>query len=501
MKLSTEQQAIETTWKTSNKNILVNACPGSGKTTLAVHLMRVNPNTTGKTLAVAFNKSIATEMGARTKDIPGVMARTLHSIGFISIGRALPLLDIHVDGRKGILLAKNFLFAAAPYIRPYKSYPIAAALAAMYDAHRVRGLNNTDDILASVMGAGEEIPKAAKDLYEDYATQMDEYNRQTQGEFMIDFTDMIYLPKFRSEEIDLPKFDTVFLDEAQDASSLMQFIVNRSIKPDGRKVIVGDNDQSIYEFAGADPGSMHNFLSQPNFEDMPMNLSFRCSQAVVEQANKFKPDMVAFEGNPTGFAGYGSIIDDAQNGDMILCRNNAPLAKAFVALLSVGKAAQIKDADIMKTVDKIIAPAVKKGMTTFALMNAISDRKYEIQYQLKAMGEQDPETHPTYLNYCDTVDMVSTLLTLPGVYSPAHLQDKLKSIFSGNGQDGISLMSMHKSKGLEADRVFIIRRDLWPSKRAKTAVQLQQENNLMFVAITRAKNAIIFDDEFDTDPE
>ncbi len=67
-----------------------------------------------------------------------------------------------------------------------------------------------------------------------------------------------------------------------------------------------------------------------------------------------------------------------------------------------------------------------------------------------------------------------------------HLKRMIADIFCPK-KDAIVLSSIHKSKGLEYDNVFLLRPDLIPSKFAKTEEELRQENNLMFVAITRAK--------------
>jgi hypothetical protein len=76
------------------------------------------------------------------------------------------------------------------------------------------------------------------------------------------------------------------------------------------------------------------------------------------------------------------------------------------------------------------------------------------------------------------------------------LVDKLEKIFSDNS-DGICLSTIHKSKGLEADRVFIIHEDLMPSKHAVKDWEKEQEKNLMYVAYTRAKSVLGFIDDFD----
>ena len=75
--------------------------------------------------------------------------------------------------------------------------------------------------------------------------------------------------------------------------------------------------------------------------------------------------------------------------------------------------------------------------------------------------------------------------------------NKINAIFSDNAENGgIILSTIHKSKGLEADRVFIIHSELMPSKFAKKAWERTQEKNLIYVAYTRAKSVLGFVSDF-----
>jgi len=73
----------------------------------------------------------------------------------------------------------------------------------------------------------------------------------------------------------------------------------------------------------------------------------------------------------------------------------------------------------------------------------------------------------------------------------ADLKNKISLIFTDELQ-GIVLSTIHKAKGLEANRVFIVRPDLLPLPHAH-GWQLAQEKNLIYVAITRAKTELIYD--------
>jgi len=111
---------------------------------------------------------------------------------------------------------------------------------------------------------------------------------------------------------------------------------------------------------------------------------------------------------------------------------------------------------------------------------------------LKKEGILNPSDHS---GYSALEDKVNTLLFIARISdSVLDLKYKIKSIFTDEIQ-GIVLSTVHKIKGLEADRVFIVRPDLLPMQVAKPW-QAIQEKNLQYVAYTRAKLDLIFDNKW-----
>jgi hypothetical protein len=82
------------------------------------------------------------------------------------------------------------------------------------------------------------------------------------------------------------------------------------------------------------------------------------------------------------------------------------------------------------------------------------------------------------------------------ITNPNEVITKILNLFADNKKVGITLSTIHKSKGLESDRVFILQKDLMPSKYAKTSQQVEQEENLKYVAYTRAKKTLGFISDF-----
>jgi hypothetical protein len=107
--------------------------------------------------------------------------------------------------------------------------------------------------------------------------------------------------------------------------------------------------------------------------------------------------------------------------------------------------------------------------------------------------EEEAKENSLIIAYTDKISTLETLSN--GCLTGDDLIAKLNQIFSDNS-DGICLSTIHKSKGLEADRVFIIHEDLMPSKHAKKDWEKLQEKNLMYVAYTRAKSVLGFVGDF-----
>jgi len=115
---------------------------------------------------------------------------------------------------------------------------------------------------------------------------------------------------------------------------------------------------------------------------------------------------------------------------------------------------------------------------------------------LKKEGILDPNEHS---GYNALADKVNTLLFLAKISDNVlDLKYKIKTIFTDKIQ-GIVLSTVHKIKGLEANKVFIVRPDLLPMKSNKPWQHLQ-EKNLEYVAYTRAKLDLVFDRKW-TDEE
>lgn len=297
-----------------------------------------------------------------------------------------------------------------------------------------------------------------------------------------DFDDQIYMPWLNSAAFD--KYDIVFIDEAQDTSGVQKQLLARMLKPGGRLIAVGDPHQAIYGFRGADSDSMNQIQVAFNAKRMPLSISYRCSQAVVMEAKKHVPHIEASPTAPIGLVEtvekYG--IDSFGNSDAIICRNNAPLVKMAFSIISRGRSVNFLGRDLgagliamIERMDAENVEEVSELLNQWFARESVKLEKQGKENQIEAMK--------------DRIDCVEVFIShLPeGRRTIRDLTGAIENLFKSSGP-GITLCSAHKSKGLEWDNVFILDPNLMPSKWAtRQEWMMEQEENLIYVAITRAK--------------
>lgn len=275
----------------------------------------------------------------------------------------------------------------------------------------------------------------------------------------------------------------IIVHNCQDFSTIQKELSMRYIKKSGRFVTVGDSRQCIYGFQGSSLEVFKSLQSYPNTIVLPLDITYRCGKNIVEEARKvFNNGIVAAPNAIDGIVRKGEF-DEAENGDFILCRNNLPLATVFLYLLEMGKKATIKGKDygdaLVALVDKI------KHIED---LDAMCERKIS---ELKERGFTDiqAKNNPSYVTLLEKCTILKMLYKNWG--DMKKLEDNIKEIYKDDTK-GIVLSTIHKSKGLEADRVFLLNRSLIPSKYANTEEALYNEKCLLFVAITRARKELVY---------
>jgi ATP-dependent exoDNAse (exonuclease V) beta subunit len=184
---------------------------------------------------------------------------------------------------------------------------------------------------------------------------------------------------------------------------------------------------------------------------------------------------------------------------MVICRNTMPLVALCMKYLSQGVKAFVMGTDISASLITMV-DSCRRKTEDFSCENIFA-RIYKEKNKLvknimskENCTEKEAEENQIVISFMDKIRTLEILSN--GCLTGDDLINKLKVIFSDDA-DGICLSTIHKSKGLEADRVFIIHSELMPSKHAKKDWEKLQEKNLMYVAYTRAKSVLGFVTDFD----
>lgn len=470
----------------TTKNLVVQAVPGSGKTTTIITASKLLPPSLSSAF-VAFNKSIVEEL--KNKLTSNVVCKTAHSFGMTALIDYYRI-NFKVNPYKNLRFIEERL-KLKKELSVKEKISLQFILLEVIDLVRMNMLNYEVDAIEQLCDHHDIILENPEilDCIEILQT-IDFYNKSfSKTHNVIDFTDMIYL-SVGNPKIKLPMFDCVFIDEVQDLNKAQQLLVEKLIKPKGRLISVGDRNQSIYGFAGADGNSFEYFEGRTNTITLPLSISYRCSKSIVENAKKVYPDIECFENNQEGEVRYGSI-GEIEKDDMVICRNTRPLIDLYFKLLERGQSATIVGRDIEVGLNKILAKVINCDIEVG--LEKLAELKLKLKEELKAKGIRNVNTNKKYINLHEQIQVIKILCQ--GCEHMSQVESKIIEMFKEDKKDAVKLRSIHRAKGLEADRVFLIERfegkRLIPSTYAVRPWELVQENNILFVALTRAKKSLI----------
>lgn len=454
----------------------------SGKTFTLCKLAEMTPPIKSS-IFLAFNKSIAEELGQRLPRT--VKAQTLHSCALSSLFKAFSL-NFSLSDSKNFNLAKEKMEFKG--VHPKRIPGIIMKVCKLYDLMR---FNLVPDNIEAIIVLGERYGEEADEELAKRAIELRMLNKRIAdnyflngggGKLPMDFTDMLYYATQYVHKEDFKQYNVVMVDEIQDLSPLQYQLIKMLKTPRGRLVGVGDEKQAIYGFQGSNLDTLNAIKNAPNTVTLPLSMTYRCARDIVDEACKVFPDgIVAAPGAEKGFVGEGAFTD-AEEGDFILCRNNAPLVEAFITLLRKGKKCTILGKEFGDELVSIIDSVDDVWGLEKILLN--------LEEKLSKKGLKNPTKTEAYDKVNEKVNVLLSLYEYFG--SLDKVRSVIYDIFVENTSRGIILSTIHKSKGLEADRVFFLEPGLIPSKYAVTELAVYAEKCLKFVGITRARKELIY---------
>jgi len=482
MKLTKEQERIIA----STGDIKINAVAGSGKTTTIIEYARTRAKSS-KILYLAFNKSVKLEAKKRFADagLHNVQVETAHSLAYRHIVFKKGY-KVRAQGYKTHEIAELLQLQASG--EKHAEYIVANHI------NRFIGYFCNSDVLKVQDLDYREIvqdAKAAKfvENFYDYIENQTRILLAKMFKGEIEITHDFYLKMFQLECPDLP-FDYLLFDEGQDASAAMLDIF---IKQKGTKVIVGDTHQQIYGWRFA-----VNSLEKTTFTNYHLSTSFRFSSEIAELATQvldWKRHLQAFDS--VEIKGKGTAKKKATKA--IIARTNLGLL-----LQAIEQVGSDTDKKIYFEGNINSYTYADEGASLYDVLNLYNNKLHLIRDQLiKKM--KTLEELEEYIKQTDDIQlsMMVDIVKEYGNSIPTLIKKLKDSHVDKDNKDEAQLIysTVHRCKGMEYDIVQLVNdfisEDKIITKREEhnkdelDLSKLNEEINLLYVAITRTKNKLL----------
>lgn len=275
----------------------------------------------------------------------------------------------------------------------------------------------------------------------------------------------------------------VLIDEYQDFSQLFLSVVMaiRKVAPSVKLFVVGDDWQAINRFAGSDVEYFSGF--EEYFPDdvkrLPISTNYRCNYAIVDTARTFMKKGMGERGEFRAFS--------RRAGKVVIV--NPALTKCEYALVDYDKRVSGRDRIYMDMTKRMLGRTPKRKTVRYmkTLVQIVRRNKKAAEILLL---HRNNDTNLEGMSLMDLRRGMKWGLEKLGVINGEVFDEKIK------------IMTMHKSKGLEAEVVIILEADegvipkSHPDTRLYTIfgetdeVALDDQKRLFYVAMTRAKKRL-----------
>lgn len=489
--------AIFSAIKNEKSNIAINAVAGSGKTTTIVEACKLLNLPEREIKFLAFNKAIAKELSDKLAGVAEVS--TSHSFGYSVLRKVYnnPRMRKYVklDERKWSRYIKTNLLQLSSLITPdtpanritgfvancCKLLDLArynlvqsgevAKLNAIVDEHNINLLFDEVNVVNILLAEAYKMP----------------------ANLLIDYTDMIVLPLAHKDKI--PEYKFVFVDECQDLNAAQRELMLCAARS-GRFIAVGDRNQAINGFAGADCESFDKIAALPNTIELPLSVNYRCGSNMIRLAQEIVPQIAAHDGAIEGeISRVNKLTKELfRANDMVLCRTSAPIVGLAMNLIASGITAVVKGKDIAKALTQLVDNANTESIeSVLDYLDGEKTKLLKVIMKERKCDEQTARETMRYTNLADRCQCIKNICQY-SIRDTTELKGYIDRLFDEeNVRNAVVCSTVHKSKGLEADRVIIALPHKLPLVwRDQKSWQFEQELNLKYVALTRAKNELVF---------
>jgi DNA helicase-2/ATP-dependent DNA helicase PcrA len=523
------------------------AGPGSGKTRVLTRRIawRIATDRAAArhVLAVTFTRKAAGELSSRLRALGvaqpraaapgGVTAGTLHAIALAQLRRRA---ERHGRPMPGLLERKARLLVKIVGGRGPEALTAAADLASEIEWAKAR-LLAPEVYAAAAQLAGREPkpgPEAVAAMYERY-----EHDRRRAR--LVDFDDLLWWcgdalaedEEFRAEQ--RFRFRHLFVDEFQDVSPAQLRLVRGWIGERRDLTVVGDPDQAIFSFTGADPTGLTRFRHEfPGAHVARLDCNYRSTpevvavaEAVLADTGRPRPPRVAVRGAGSApvVTAYDDDTDEASgvarrlreahattgswSSFAVLYRINAQSAGFEAALAAADIPYRVRgDARFLERPEvRATLEALRAGATA-APGASLDDHLTDLELGDTSAGHDAPDERDDSAQHDGERgdgrrQHAAAVARLGREYLAADPEGTLDGFLSwlttalrneapAVDGDAVELLTFHRAKGLEFHTVFVtgLERGLVPIARADTPLARAEERRLLYVALTRAEQRL-----------
>jgi superfamily I DNA/RNA helicase len=460
-----EQQDILDADRSSNANLMINALAGTGKSA-TLKLLDMAHTKSEARLYLVFAKrnqleAVADQKAGAFSALTSI--KTFNGLGHGIWAKAIAH-PIALDKTKSRTLFRELVdgLNRTDASDAWKSYQV---IMDGVEKAKALGYVPTDVKRVSPLISRTDLHHAMDETPNEYAAELiDQLLRESIRRAylgLIDFNDQIYMPALFGGPF--PRFQRIMVDEYQDQSPVNHALLARLVK--GHLIGVGDPFQNIYGFRGAKAGGMAAAVETYGMTELPLSVSFRCPQAIVEAARwrvpHFQWSRPGGEVNELERMAGADFPDDAT----IICRNNAPLLRMAFRLISAGRSVTVVGSELGP---RLVAIMKKLGPDSMSRKDLIDAIEFWREQKLMANSKSANDLADCMRVFADHGSTLSSAVSYA------------EHLFAQQGT--IRLLTGHKSKGLEFNNVYWLDPDLCSSH--------EQDRNLAYVITTRSMNKL-----------
>jgi len=471
---------------TSTGNIKINAVAGSGKTTTVIAYAQARP-ADRKILYLAFNKSVKTDALKKfaAKGLANVKIETAHSLAYKHIVfrhnykvrpqgyKTNEIVEIlHLQGND----EKHTEYVIANHINKFIAYFCNS------DKQKVQDLNYLDTVT-------DEKAKIFVTSFYGYIVSQSRLFLSKMDKGEIEITHDFYLKKFQLSNPRL-NYDYILFDEGQDASPAMLDVF---LKQQATKVIVGDTHQQIYGWRFA-----VNSLEKVDFKTYHLSTSFRFGQDIANLAM----EVLKYK----GYINEHEMIPISGKGNSKKIKTKAILARTNLGLLLkaieyVTEKEHIKHIYFEGNINSYTY--ADEGASLYDVLNLYNNKTHLIKDKLiKAMKDLNELEEYIEKTEDGQLGMMLQIVNEYGNEIPGIIKlIKEKHVDNDDKEKAEMIFStVHRCKGMEYDAIELVDDFISEEKLKKlkedgqldemNSTKLNEEINLLYVALTRTKNRI-----------